>query len=88
MEHLPSPLYNTGGVGLTMTDALGRLGKKFEEVPLIGGKSNFVKPCSLLFELDGEAFHISHRGSFYTDKALTSRTYSRQAAAVGCGGAT
>ena len=39
--------------GMTMRDALGRLGSRFEEVPLINGVSNFVKPKSLLFELDG-----------------------------------
>jgi len=40
--------------GTTIADALQRLGTRFEEVPLVNGKSNFVRPCSLLYELDGK----------------------------------
>ena len=40
--------------GFTMKDALARLGSRFEELSLIGGESNYVRPLSLIYELDGK----------------------------------
>ena len=40
--------------GFTMKDALARLGNSFEELSLIGGESNYVRPLSLIYELDGK----------------------------------
>ena len=40
--------------GFTMKDALARLGNRFEELSLIGGESSYVRPLSLIYELDGK----------------------------------
>ncbi|GAX82261.1 hypothetical protein CEUSTIGMA_g9689.t1 [Chlamydomonas eustigma] len=50
-KHYPYELQAVSGP--SMVDMLQRVGPSFEEVPLIEGESKFVKPSSLLYQLDG-----------------------------------